>query len=478
MRPTEAIQLDNFFPGVQDVVIRNGSVNWATGAPATLHSFLPYNGPVTNKLFAATTSGIYDVTNSGAIGASVFACTGGFFKTTMMATAGGNFLFGVNGSDAAILYDGTTWSNPSITGADTTQWNYVATHKHRIWAIQKNSTNLYYLGIDSIAGPATLFPVGALFRKGGHIVAIGTWTLDFGFGVDDRFVIATSNGEIAVYQGIDPASSSTWSLIGIFDVPLPIGDKPFLAYGGDLLYLSTIGIIPLSKLAQSTIIDRSSSISFNIDGAFITAATSYSSVIGWDMIIHKAGNLLIVNVPVQQDVLSYQYVMNTTTKAWCRFTGWNASSWIEFNGNLYFTAGTKTVQAWVGSNDAGAPIVANCAQAYNYFGMHSQKRIEMIRPNFGFTGSAQIMMAFDNDFNTFNGQTQFSYTPVGTGAIWDTGLWDSGKWDAGVSLFEPQWTTVPNNPGYMHSLRLQIVASSGNFTWTSSDLVIKAAGIL
>lgn len=478
MQPTEAIQMDNVFPQVLNTELRKGCIDWKTAAPATIHSLLPYSGLTTNKLFASTTTNIYDVTTAGAFGASVVGCTNGFWKSIMMATAGGNFLFAVNGVDSAKTFDGAAWAIPAITVATSANWNYVALHKHRVWAIEKNTMNLWYLPVDSIAGAATLFPVGSLFKKGGNLVAIGAWTLDSGSGTDDLFVIVTSNGEIAVYQGTDPASSTTWALIGVYEVAKPLGDKPLIDYGGDLLYLSQIGLLPLSKLTQSTIIDRSSNISYNIDGAFIAAGENYGTIIGWQMLTHKSANLLIVNVPVTQDVLSYQFVMNTITKRWCRFVGWNASCWTVFNGEIYFGGGVKVSKAWIGSNDAGAPIIGAVAQAYSHLGSKLQKKVELARPNFGFTGTAQLSMALDADFKSFPGGTSFTYTPSGAGAIWDAGLWDTGIWDSGISLFEPKWTTIPGDLGYMHSLRLQIVASSGNFVWTSTDFALKAAGIL
>jgi hypothetical protein len=80
MKPTEAIQMDNIFPGVQTVEIRKGSIDWATAAPATIHSLLPYSGLTTNKLFAATAAGIYDITAGGVFGAAAVVCTMGFGK--------------------------------------------------------------------------------------------------------------------------------------------------------------------------------------------------------------------------------------------------------------------------------------------------------------------------------------------------------------------------------------------------------------
>lgn len=478
MDPREAIQMDNIFPGVQTVGIRKGMIAWKTGAANNVESLLSYSGATTNKLFAATDVGIYNVTASGAFGAADVACTSGEWISLNIATAGGNFLFAVNGVDAAKTYDGAAWAVPVITVATSSTWNYVTLHKKRIWAVQKNTMNLWYLPVDSIAGAATLFPVGSLFKKGGYVVAIGAWTLDGGNGVDDFFVIATSNGEIAVYQGTDPASSATWALIGVYDVAKPVGSQPLLDYGGDLLYLSQIGLIPLSTLTQSTVIDRSKQISYNIDGAFLDAAENYSGVPGWQMLTHKAANLLIVNVPVSQDTLSYQFVMNTITKGWCRFIGWNARCWAEFNGEIYFGGGTVVYKAWTGTTDNEAPIQGAVMQAYAYLGSRQQKNVTLARPNFGIAGNAQLSIALDADFKTFNGETIFTYAPTSGGAIWDVDLWDTGLWDGGTATFEPKWTTIPGDLGYLHSFRLQITTSSGNFVWTSTDFATRIAGIL
>jgi hypothetical protein len=63
----------------------------------------------------------------------------------MMATSGGNFLFAVNGVDSAKTFDGATWAVPGITVATSATWNYIALHKRRIWAVEKNTMNLWYL---------------------------------------------------------------------------------------------------------------------------------------------------------------------------------------------------------------------------------------------------------------------------------------------------------------------------------------------
>lgn len=414
----------------------------------------------------------------------VASCTDGRWQSVNFTTAGGSFMTAVNGTDSLKLYDGSTWtaitgvSSPAITGVTTSNLSYVSVHKKRQWFVEENTMNLWYLPVDSIAGAATQFPVGSLFRLGGYLVATGSWTLDAGSGMDDYFIIVTSNGEIAVYQGTDPASSTTWALVGVYEAGVPVGRKPLLDYGGDMLYLSRNGLIPLSKLVQSSVLDRSSAISFNIDGAFLNATGDYSDNNGWQIILHRTGTALIVNIPVSADTVSYQYVMNVMTKAWCRFTGWNASCWAVLGTDLYFAGGTIVAKAWSGTADGSTPITGLVAQAYNHLGIRGQSSVSLVRPNISVSGSATLSMAFDADFKAFSGQTLVSYTPLASGATWDASLWDSGIWDSGASSVEPKWTTIPNDLGYLHSFRLQLTTSTASFIWTSNNYASKAAGIL
>ena len=52
MPQTDAIRLDNFFPGSTDVSLRKGFTNHVTGFSAAVHSLLTYHSPTANKLFA------------------------------------------------------------------------------------------------------------------------------------------------------------------------------------------------------------------------------------------------------------------------------------------------------------------------------------------------------------------------------------------------------------------------------------------
>jgi hypothetical protein len=112
----------------------------------------------------------------------------------------------------------------------------------------KDSTKGVYLATDAIAGAATEFQFGSLFTRGGHLLAIASWTRDGGSGSDDYLVAISSRGQLAVYAGTDPASADTWALVGVFDVPQPIGRRCWRRYGGDVLLLTVEGLFPLSSL--------------------------------------------------------------------------------------------------------------------------------------------------------------------------------------------------------------------------------------
>src|SRR5690606_31868092 len=121
---------------------------------------------------------------------------------------------------------------------------------------ERNSMDLWYLPVSSIAGAAEAIPMGQIFRRGGHIVTVQTWTVDAGEGADDMLVILSSNGEVAVYQGYDPTDASAWKLVGVFYLGRPVGQRPCIKFGGDLLIICEDGVFPLSTALMSADVNR------------------------------------------------------------------------------------------------------------------------------------------------------------------------------------------------------------------------------
>lgn len=45
--------------------------------------------------------------------------------------------------------------------------NYVWVYKNRLFFVEKDSLNAWYLPVDSIGGAAEKFPLGGVFTRGG-----------------------------------------------------------------------------------------------------------------------------------------------------------------------------------------------------------------------------------------------------------------------------------------------------------------------
>lgn len=475
MGPLDAVLMDNFYPSTGDVSLRGGKSSWATGVTDAIKTLITYNGGSSQKLFASTVSGIYDVTAGGAIGAAAVACTNGKWEYVNFANSGGNWLAMVNGVDAYKNYDGTTWTTPATAGVVNTTLTNIQIHKRKVWFTQAGTLDAWYLATDAIAGAATKFPMGPVFSAGGQLVAQASWTVDGGQGSDDYLVSVTSEGQISIYQGIDPAAD--FILVGVYDIGKPIGKRCFLKYGGDLIYLSKRGVFPLSKLLLSATLDRQIALSGKIDGAWKAAVESQADVFGWQAIFHPTKNCLMINIPVAEGVYSNQFVMNDITKAWCRFNGWNFDCMGQLGDNIYGALGSVVYKTWSGFSDAGIAISGNCWSAYLTLG--SQLQITLVRPQISVQGSITLQTSIDTDFALFSGVNDInslSYNNIGS--LWGIGHWDSSLWSTGLIPIGGKWLTCANRPGTFHSFRLQCATSTSTVAWTSTDYALLIAGIL
>lgn len=482
MPPSDAVTLENWFPSTTDVLLRYGYSNWATGLVDQVETLADYAGGSTEKLFAWAGTSVFDVTSSGAVGAAVVtALTNARWQYTNMANSAGNWFMAVNGVDNLLLYDGTTWekvtgvSAHAITGVATTALINVFLFKHRIWFIEKNTLNLWYLGTDAISGAATKFSLQGVALKGGYLVGIASWTIDAGYGVDDLLVFATNKGEVIVYKGTDPASATTWALVGIWEVGSPIGYRCFMKYAGDLLLICQDGLLPLAAALQSSRLNPKVALTNKIQYATSTAISQYGLNFGWSLLYFAKENMLFLNVPLSVGT-QQQFVMNTITKSWCNFTGWAANCWELFNDEPYFGAHGVVCKAWDTLADNGSNINGTAAQAYNYFGTRGrQKRWTLARPIIHANGIPAVQSGMDVDY------LESMIAPISTGSsiplsAWDTAIWDSAMWGGGISVYR-QWQGV-NGVGFAGSYRLQAATNLVETRWLGTDFVLQEGGIL
>lgn len=489
MRDTEAVYLDNFFPRASDVQLRKGFRQQALVANgAEIRSLMGYkNSTGQSKIFAGTQQGIFDVT-TGTPGAAVTPSTNGEWLYTNISTAGGSFLLACNGKDKMKLYDGATWkdmdgtSTPAITGIDTTQVTNISKFKTRVILCKKDSLSFWYLGNNAIAGVATEFPLGALFQKGGYLMATATWTIDGGEGPDDYFVAITSEGEVALYKGIDPSLSTTFSIVGIFQLAKPMSRRCFVKMESDTAVITQSAVYPLSRsLGKAVSEGRTVSLTRKIQRAYSDFAQEYSALYGWQVTLFPEASMLLVNVPIlnypeRNIVYSYQFVMNTMTGAWCRFTGMHSEVWLAFDGKLYFALHNVVNEAWTGTSDNGGQITAVCKTAFSAMGTAANKQVKMLRPIIQADSTITLSLGIDTDFADNSRQlSRASY--IQDLSYWDQAAWNGSKWN-GSSLTISRWQTVNSRLGRTAALRLRTQVKDVTMTWIATDFLIENGGLM
>jgi hypothetical protein len=302
-----------------------------------------------------------------------------------------------------------------------------------------------------------------------------TWTLDAGYGVDDLAAFVTTEGEIIVYRGTDPASANTWALVGVYRIGAPIGTRCGVKFAGDLLLITQDGVVPMSGALQSSRTNPRVALTDKIQYAVSSAVSSYGATFGWQLLAYPKENMLFLNVPVAAGS-QQQYVMNTITKSWCNFTGWAANCWELYNDDPYFGGNTFIGKAWDTYADNSTNINCDGLQAFNYFGSPGQlKRCTMIRPIFLTDGSPSVAANVNVDFDSSDTTSSLSFNPTSYGT-WDSGVWDTSLWGGDLTA-QKNWQGA-TGVGYCLAPRVKAASKTIRVQWVSTDLVLEKGGIL
>lgn len=442
-----AVELVNFFPQPGWIEVRRGYdyQAWDIVSDTTpVYSLMTWQGQsTTSKLFAAAGTAIYDVSTEGVPSASLSGLSNAKWQWTNFTNTGNTYLVVCNGADDVRNYNGSAWSTPAITGASSSSFIGVNVHKKRLWFVQRDSTKAWYLATDAIAGAATSFELGSVFSKGGYLMAMATWTRDGGSGSDDYAVFVSSRGQVALYSGVDPGSD--FALAGVFDYGAPIGRRCFCKYGSDLLLLTVNGLIPMS---QTFAVDQSNqarqAITANIQQAVADAARSYADGYGWEALVYNKGTRIILNVPTVSGSVAEQYVMNTLTGAWCKFTGMNANCWVVWNDRLFFGDSTGSVfEADKGSADVATPVTGYGQCAYQSFRSPGNlKRFTMMQPLVTSSNNSRPSLGISTDFIETSEMSTASVQGTEGLTLWDASIWDVDDWSGSITQIN-DWVSIP-----------------------------------
>lgn len=496
MPVTDALILRNWFPFPYAVAMRKGwkerTIGFTAGNEATVAMYNPTSGAPTfvvfsgGKIYAALTAG-------SAPSPAVTGMNSDYWQTTMFSNTGGTFLYAVNGADNPRVYDGMTFTEvqqdltppPSgfdISGVDPKKFIHIAVHQRRLWFAEKDSAQAWFLPVDQIGGIAQPFPLGQLWKFGGYLVAVYTWTVDSGTGMDDKLVFVSSQGEIAIYSGTDPEDATLWNLDGVFRVGSPVGRRCGVNYGGDLLLITTDGVIPLSKAVQSTRVNTADNLTDKIQHTISILVSQYKTLVGWQLLLFQNENQIWLVIPVPTGVEIY--TMNTITGAWAQFTNMDVRSVCLFEDNpVFMTSDGRLCQAWVGyfdntpwNSQVGDAIDLESLPAYNYFNLLGQtKRWTMARPIFQSGTIPPAAFRLEVDFAVIRAIEP----PAGFGPssdyVWDVAIWDQARWNQEYERFR-RWISV-EGMGYAASLHI-LVKQNVETLWVATDYVFEPGGVV
>lgn len=401
-----------------------------------------------------TTSGLGGGAHSVTV--NITAVTGATgYKVYGRTAAGELFMATLAAGVIAWVDDGSITPSGALPTVDTNGKNLlgVTNFKGRAFYWANAMAGFFYAAAGAFQGTLSYFPLDYTFREGGYVRLIVTWSRDNGDGVDDLAAFISNNGECLVYQGTDPGSVITWSLVGRFKTGRPLSVRSHEKVASQAVIATMDGFSSMDELIVNQRSQELQSFGGKIIRAANDAASAYQANFGWECTYYPRGQMFLVNVPLAAAQFE-QYVKNTNTGSWCRFNGWNARTFCVFGDRLYFgTNDGKVVLADTGSTDGlnaygddGVAVERDATTAYLRLtqpGMKSNVTGVQIVCNVFAPSKASV--------NVFQDYQSRNLPPVATADVGvpNQGIWDVSSWDAD---YWADGTNVPTNSNARPSL--------------------------
>jgi hypothetical protein len=498
---TDALFLYNMIPQEYGVHIRKGYREWCEPIPVGdgIKTIIPFQAANTDapidKLFAANGDGIYDITTEGAAPIKVLdwpvkSTRAGWMSWHAYVTIAGNFILACDNENGYYIYTGSTdiWAVGVITGPTPAEalLDFVTVWKNRVWFVQQSTGSAWYLPVGQITGSATEFQFGNKFKYGGFLKSLWNWTLDGGEGVDDYLAVISSGGDFLIYKGEDPATAGEFRQVGSWFIGKPMdGRRQADDFGGDLLALSSYGVIQASKLiAGAPAQDETAQLSYKINPRVNNIIEAGNTGFGWQIKMSPRDQLIFVLTPKLESKAWIQFVYSTVTKAWCQFVDVPMKCCEVYQHKFMFGSDTNRIFVYDGFadnvllEDSGATAITvqwemlTGFQTFDNPGIN--KRVQFMRPRFIGSEPPTFNIAPRYDFNLSQLQSPIELPTLSFGR-WNTGIWDTSTW-AGDTI-----TTQPPIGAFGIGQHVAIAMrglSAGGTIYLGTDLMMDSGGYL
>lgn len=476
--------------GVDSPLLFDGTTWWAITAPqsATVTAItqaasavVTINTVGSNPFAVGNTvglTGVVGMTQINNVNAKVTA-TGG-------SSGAWTITINVNSTGFGAYVSGGTMTSPfpfALTGGPSplTSLSQVIRYKNRLWFIQANTSNVYYLPQNVFAGQLTLLPMGPNFNLGGSLAMMATNSVDNAAGINDYMAFISTVGEVVLYQGYDPAQVATWYEAGHFRIgrPLATGRRGNVKLGSDSAILCTDGLTPLSK---ALVADRSQpliAITDKIRSAINADAQAYGNNFGWQIVLYPAGTKMVLNTPTVVNSTSYQYVQNTISGAWCTFgkfnSPWNPICFETMGDNLYYGTVNSVAQCDTGTSDDGKSYLVTVKPAFSYMDEREQLKIwSQCQPIFQVTGNITVVINMLVDYDQTSGTNTVPLSS-GNSAVWNVSPWNTTLWGDDEQVIKP-WIGLAAT-GYAGSMEMRANVMGITAKWQSTNYLYRPGGL-
>lgn len=481
MPPTDAIIMSNFFPTVEKVTLRDGYTQFCTGVGSgNVETLVEHHAGANRQLLAIGSNGtLYQIDTGSAVSKKTGLANGRaeaveFNNLTIFVPSGANVPFSWNGSSASDL---------SITLSDSANANTltgVHAYKNRLYYFTGTDQNFYYSAtVDTHQGNFTKFPVGLVGTFGGNLIMIQTITVDGGEGVDDLLALIMSSGEVLVYSGSDPSSSS-FALIGTFRIAEPVNEKRAIAkLGGDVIVMTKEGYLPLSAvIRQDNIGSKAAAISEKIRGTVIAQVAATGSSTGWQIFVSPDGDKVYFNYPTGEGTDPFnQHIFNPIIRAWSVFENLPAYVWGQYDGDTYFGGASGKVFKITGNNDNGAEISADLVTSYNYFADRAAiKRFSSVQPILEGETSIDFSFGVGVDLGAARAIDVTAVTFASNLAEWDVATYDEAFYGDTTGAGVTKRRKAVNKLGYSAALRVKVSSSTQTISFISAHYTFQPGG--
>jgi hypothetical protein len=420
----------------------------------------------------------------------------------------------VNGHTVPIVWNGTNGTIPSTRGGvidlptvdpqrhfrevelikpraapptfNETKMDKIVSHMNRLWLADSHDLIVYYWPLQTAGGALGMLPLNAYFRRGGVIKSLQTWTYSGGAGMDSLLVIFSSNGEAAIFSGVDPAVD--FKLVGVFRFDTPMAPGATVNYGGELYVLISSGLVPMSTLLKAEE-DNLGTSDQNIMQEFIDVSKTSRDDFGWSVIVNSQTNHAICNMPLGNK--KYQQLVRFMPNAvWSKWTDVPARCWAWLGNHAYF--GTDDGQVFMTGpeylDDVGKPIDVDVRFAWSSFKSVNKKQFKMMRL---YTISDHIPQPYvdvEVDYAATPPTNLPDVSVVGVAADWGVPAgavddptvgsvyWDAANWVADAAPRQI-WQGV-TGLGRVGAPRIRASLQGTTFSLTGADVIYEEGGLM